>query len=123
MSGAKVGDAVANAVWAISDKLMAWRGEKIGAGAAQQFGDHLRRASAVTGRPESSFDTINLVRIRRLWDPVAGSCYSVPARANKSWSRYHRPKIERSCIEAYPERAARTRQTKFLIPIRRTRPS
>jgi hypothetical protein len=46
-----------------------------------------------------------------------------PSRANKSWSRYRRPKIVRSCIEAYPERDARTRQTKFLIPIRRTRPS
>jgi hypothetical protein len=76
---------------------------------AAAFGEHLRRASAVTGRTESSFDTINLVRTRRLWDPVAGSCYSVPAPANKSWSRYRRPKIERSCIGAYPERNVRLR--------------
>ena len=66
---------------------------------------------------------INPLHIRRLWDPVAGSCHSAPARANKSWSRYRRPKTERSCIEAYPGKDARTRQTKLLIPIWRTRPS
>ena len=43
---------------------------------------------------------INPVRIRRSLDPAAGSCYSAPAPANKSWSRYRRPKTERSCIEA-----------------------
>jgi hypothetical protein len=64
---------------------------------------------------------INPVHIRRLWDPVAGRCYSAPARANKSWSRYRRLKTERSCIEAYPGRDARTRQTELLFPIWRTR--
>jgi hypothetical protein len=53
---------------------------------------------------------INPLHIRRLWDPVAGSCHSAPARANKSWSRYRRPKTERSCIEAYPGKDAQTRQ-------------
>src|SRR5262249_3874663 len=69
----------------------------------------------------SSRKRINPIRIRRLWDPTAGNCYSAPARENKSWSRYRRPKTERSCTEAYPGRDARTRQTKLLIPIRRTR--
>ena len=77
----------------------------------------LARSGKIVG---NSGCRINLVRIRRFSDPVAGSCYSALARANKSWSRYRRPKIERSCTEAYPERDARTRQTKFLIPIRRT---
>jgi hypothetical protein len=53
---------------------------------------------------------INPLHIRRLSDPVAGSCHSAPARANKSWSRYRRPKTERSCIEAYPGKDAQTRQ-------------
>src|SRR5262249_18373023 len=69
----------------------------------------------------SSRKRINPVRIRRLWDPTAGNCYSAPARENKSWSRYRRPKTERSCTEAYPGRDARTRQTKLLISIRLTR--
>src|SRR5262249_9821458 len=59
----------------------------------------------------SSRKRINPVRKRRLWDPTAGNCYSAPARENKSWSRYRRPKTERSCTEAYPGRDARTRQT------------
>ena len=80
-------------------------------------------------RNESAFPTgsrcheVNPLHIRRLWDPVAGSCHSAPAQANKSWSRYRRPKTERSCIEAYPGKGARTRQTKLLIPTRRTQPS
>lgn len=72
-------------------------------------------ADIAPGRPVNPFG------IRRLWDPSAGSCYCASAQANKNWSRCRRLKIERSCTEVYHGRDGRTRQTKFLIPIRRTR--
>src|SRR6516225_5120249 len=79
--------------------------------------------SNVRFTPESghSHTPINPLHIRRSSDLVAGSCYFAPARANKSSSRYRRPKTERCCIEACPGRDARTRQTKLQIRIWRTR--